>query len=153
MLGAMKRTAIAWPSALLVAGQMGSILALLLAGPVIPSGPVSAGLFGGGLCLAGWAVLAVGPRRVKVGPDPGERTRLVTTGPYRWVRHPMYAATLVITSAWLVEGCSWIRGAVWLVLVAVLWTKAAREERLLRAMFPGYVDYAKRTRRFIPFVC
>lgn len=131
---------------------MGSILALLLTGPVIPRGPVSALLFAGGLLLVGWAVYAIQPRRLKVGPKPGKRTRLVTTGPYRWIRHPMYAATLVITSAWMVEGCSWVRGASWLFLAAVLILKARHEERLLGDAFPRYADYAKRTRRFVPFL-
>ena len=139
-------------SLVLVTGQLGVILLLLLTGPVLPRHPVSAGLFGGGLLLVGWAVAAMGPGRVKVRPEPGKHARLVTAGPYRWIRHPMYASTLVITAAWLLEGCSWVRGLGWLVLAGVLVLKVRHEERLLRVKFPEYAAYARRTKRLVPFV-
>lgn len=141
-----------WSSMLLVIGQMGTILYLLLTGPILPRGVRSGVLFGGGIVLVLWAVATMGPGRVKVAPEPGEHAKLVTTGPYRWVRHPMYAATLLITAAWLVEGCSWVRGLGWLALVGTLVLKLRHEECLLRETFPEYGAYARRTRRLVPFV-
>jgi protein-S-isoprenylcysteine O-methyltransferase Ste14 len=131
---------------------MGLILFLLLSGPVLPRRVISACLFGGGLLLVSLAALAVGPFGIRVGPAPERGARLTTSGPYRWIRHPMYMGTLLITSAWLAEGCSWARGLAWLALAGVLVVKLRLEERMLGAMFPEYAAYARRTRRLIPFV-
>lgn len=147
-----KGSGASWPSALLVTGQMGTMLYLLLTGPILPRDAMSGSLFGGGLLLVAWSVATMGPRRVKVAPEPGVEAELVTTGPYRWIRHPMYAASILISASWLYGACSWVRGCVWLALVGILLLKLRHEERMLRDRFPAYADYARRTRRLVPFI-
>jgi protein-S-isoprenylcysteine O-methyltransferase len=81
-----------------------------------------------------------------------EGQALVTTGPYRYIRHPMYAAGLVMClgSAFVVAG-----GFVFLLLLLTplfLW-RAGAEDRLLARLFPReFPDYRKRTKALIPFV-
>ena len=77
---------------------------------------------------------------------------IVSSGPYRFTRHPMYLAKLLIGVANLI-----ISGSLWFVLVFVyLALETARtifnEEKYLATSVPDYGDYRKRTKRFIPFV-
>lgn len=78
---------------------------------------------------------------------------VVTTGPYRVVRHPMYAAAIVYFL-----GVPLLLGSRWALLpvplfIAAFGARAIGEERMLRQSFPGYTAYADRVRfRFIPGV-
>lgn len=78
---------------------------------------------------------------------------VVDTGPYRWIRHPMYAgfAPLAVGMAlWLESYASAIAAIVPLALIVV---RAHFEEKFLLRSLPGYASYAQRVRyRFIPFV-
>jgi protein-S-isoprenylcysteine O-methyltransferase Ste14 len=81
-----------------------------------------------------------------------EARRLATGGPYRLVRHPLYffeitAAVAVLSSYLGVISCISFVG-----FVLMQMTRARFEERLLAGTFPDYADYARRTRRLIPFV-
>lgn len=77
---------------------------------------------------------------------------MIYTGPYRFTRHPMYLAKLLVAVGNFV-----ISGSLWFVLMFVyLALETARtifnEEKYLTTMVPGYAQYKKRTRRMIPFV-
>jgi protein-S-isoprenylcysteine O-methyltransferase Ste14 len=104
--------------------------------------------------LAGVAVLVGGSRtlggELRAHPAPSEAATLRTDGLYRWVRHPIYSGLLLLSlGACLVAGTvrAWamFNGLGWLLLA-----KSHFEERLLRARFPGYEAYARRTGRFMP---
>lgn len=81
-------------------------------------------------------------------PTPRAASNLVTTGVYGFARHPIYAA-IIATAAGLsiATGSPW-RGLIALALTPLFWRKAEYEERLLRARYPGYADYARHTPRF-----
>jgi protein-S-isoprenylcysteine O-methyltransferase Ste14 len=78
---------------------------------------------------------------------------VISTGPYRLVRHPMYAsAGLLFIGVPLWLG-SWWGMAVGLVFTALMAVRAVLEERTLARELPGYDAYAHRVRyRLIPFV-
>jgi protein-S-isoprenylcysteine O-methyltransferase Ste14 len=88
---------------------------------------------------------------VKIQQDRGQT--VVATGPYRYVRHPMYAgALLFVAGTSLLLGSWWGLAAV-LVLAALLGMRIQIEETALRAGLQGYDDYAGRVRyRLIPLV-
>jgi protein-S-isoprenylcysteine O-methyltransferase Ste14 len=73
-------------------------------------------------------------------------------GPYRWVRHPLYAAYVVSCVGYLLNNLT-ARNASIVVLSVVLWVlRIANEERFL-SRYPEYAAYSERTRwRLIPFV-
>lgn len=78
---------------------------------------------------------------------------VVSTGPYRYVRHPMYAGILVFmvgTSLLLGSGYGIIVG---LIFMIVLGRRALLEERTLRQELPGYAAYMEKVKyRIIPYV-
>jgi len=78
---------------------------------------------------------------------------VVTNGPYRFVRHPMYAATLIFfLGAPLLLG-AWYGVLFSPVVAIVLAWRAVLEERALQKDLPGYDEYMTRTKyRLIPFV-
>jgi protein-S-isoprenylcysteine O-methyltransferase Ste14 len=84
--------------------------------------------------------------------QPRATTPLVTAGPYRWIRHPMYLSqALVGIGAPLTLGSRYVL-AVALLLLCVLVVRTAREEEALARTFPEYARYAARTKRLVPFV-
>lgn len=97
-------------------------------------------------------MIAIGVRRVSVMPELRDDAQLTTSGPYRYIRHPMY------TSLWLAcLGLATCPLATWklialTLLAVILITKAFKEEQLLHNKFPSYQVYQAKTKRFIPFV-
>jgi protein-S-isoprenylcysteine O-methyltransferase Ste14 len=88
---------------------------------------------------------------VKIQKDRGHA--VATTGPYAYVRHPMYAgAILLLLGIPLLLG-SWYGLALAPILVVGFAIRAVLEERTLSAQLPGYADYAARVRyRFVPLI-
>jgi protein-S-isoprenylcysteine O-methyltransferase Ste14 len=85
-----------------------------------------------------------------VGPHPAGR--LVTDGPYRWLRHPMYLGQLAIAvGAPLTLGCRYAL-AVSFAAALVLVARMRLEENALARTYPDYGDYRRRAKRLIPFV-
>jgi len=88
---------------------------------------------------------------VRIQEDRGQK--VVTTGVYHYVRHPMYAATLVtvLGSSLLLGSCYGILAGL-LVILTLGW-RAVLEERSLREDLPGYLEYLKQVKyRFIPYI-
>lgn len=76
---------------------------------------------------------------------------LVTTGPYRWVRHPFYLTAAVFLLAATLISASWILAASSVVILMMLTLRTPKEEqRLVDRFGDGYRDYMVRTGRFFP---
>lgn len=76
---------------------------------------------------------------------------VVSSGLYRYIRHPIYAGDLLLLAGLEVALNSWLALCV-AALAAAVFRKAAGEERMLAAKLPGYAEYCRRTKRFVPFV-
>jgi len=85
-------------------------------------------------------------------PKPTARTRLVQTGIYRLMRHPLYTAVCCGSVGWALVWRSWPALLAALVLAPLFDAKARREERWLRQQFPEYAGYERRVRRFVPWI-
>ena len=114
--------------------------------------PPALALLACAVLLGLWTLGHNRPGNFNIRPEPKAAARLVTSGPYRLVRNPMYSALLLFAAAEVVAYGDLWKIACWLALALVLLAKVLLEERALRALFPGYAAYAKRVRRFIPGV-
>ena len=125
-----------------------------LAWPFTPLGwpPMALALLACSAALGLWTLAHNRPGNFNVRPEPKAAGRLVTSGPYRFARHPMYV-TLVLFAAGATAAYAdpW-KIAATIALGGVLTAKAALEECRLRERYPGYAAYAGRVRRFIPWL-
>lgn len=106
-------------------------------------------LFALGVAIGLWAAARLG-RGLTPSPLPNGQVELVTLGPYRWVRHPMYTAVMVIAAAIAIRAGSIAVVAQAIALVALFNAKARWEEDRLAATFAGYDAYMAATPRFLP---
>ena len=116
------------------------------------SPPVAFAVIAAGGLLGIWALAANRPGNFNIRPLPKIEGRLIESGPYRFVRHPMYLAVLLVALGLLIRDPVWWRGAALLMLAFVLHLKAAIEEVALTKLHLGYAAYRERTARFIPFL-
>jgi protein-S-isoprenylcysteine O-methyltransferase Ste14 len=109
-------------------------------------------LLGSAVVLGLWTLAHNRLGNFNIRPEPKASGQLVTSGPYRYVRNPMYSAVLLFAAAEVVAYRDAWKIACWFALALVLLAKALLEERGLREQHAGYAEYAKRVRRFIPGV-
>lgn len=114
-------------------------------------GPVSLGLQVAAVLLMIWARITFGIRSFHYAANPTEGG-LVTTGPYRYLRHPIYAAILLFAWAGVAANGSLPGAAFGLLASAMVLLRMIFEEALVRQRYPEYDEYARRTKRVIPFL-
>lgn len=118
--------------------------------------PLWLNLLAGALVLAGifivsWAMnvnrFAAHTVRVETGQ------KVISTGPYALVRHPLYAGSVVL---WLFTPLalgSWVALPFFVLLLPFYVIRLLNEEKVLRVQLTGYSEYCQRTRyRLIPYV-
>jgi protein-S-isoprenylcysteine O-methyltransferase Ste14 len=76
----------------------------------------------------------------------------VTSGPYRFVRHPIYTALLLFVWAGVVSHGTILSLLTAIVATTALAVRMVAEEELVLDVYPEYAEYAGRTKRVIPFV-
>lgn len=136
----------------LVAGQFLVLGALFATGPLLARSVPFLVLECAGVAMGIWAVATMKLGRFNITPDVAPQGRLVTTGPYRWIRHPMYTSLLLTASALVADSPTPVRIVLLFCLLAILVRKLLFEERLLRAHYPDYANYTKRSSRLVPFL-
>ena len=83
-------------------------------------------------------------------PEPIPDACLITTGPYRWVRHPMYTSLLLFMLGIALYRHAWPNYLGLALLSLAILGKIHREETHLHRRFADYAAYVRRTRRLIP---
>ena len=115
--------------------------------------PIAAGIAsGGGILLWAWAIFTMKWSRLSMQPDVSTHAQLLTRGPFRLIRHPMYSGLALFLLGCVFSPFLWSRVAAWSVLAAVLVCKAWLEEQHLLEQFSDYAEYQNRTKRFVPFL-
>jgi protein-S-isoprenylcysteine O-methyltransferase Ste14 len=114
------------------------------------------GWIGAALCAAGVA-LVIASRR-NLGRNWSDLVvlkrnhELIQSGPYRWVRHPLYSGMLLaILGSAMTVNSGFAYTAVPIVWLG-FWLKARREETLLEQQFPEYRHYRQKVKAFIPLI-
>ena len=113
--------------------------------------PVTIALQAAAVLLMLWARLTFGARSFHAAANPTEGG-LVTTGPYRYFRHPIYAAVLLFVWAGVLTHVTPLSIGLALVATAATAVRIRGEERLLVERYPEYRAYAARTKRVVPWV-
>ncbi len=139
-----------------LSGPVFAVLVLAIAGLVwtrslLGHGPVTLGLQAAAFLLMIWARVTFGIRSFHYAANP-TRGGLITTGPYRWMRHPIYAAILLFVWVGIAANPSLKSVALGVVATAMLFLRMIFEETLVRQRYPEYEEYARRTKRVIPFL-
>jgi protein-S-isoprenylcysteine O-methyltransferase Ste14 len=81
-----------------------------------------------------------------------EARRLVTTGPYAFIRHPLYAGEALASLGLLIQYLSPMAVLLWIIHISLQYRRLRYEENVLSQAFPGYGAYAGRVARLIPGV-
>ncbi len=143
-----KEQATGW---VLVILQFALLFTMFLHAPSLPSGAWLY-VFILGVLLGLWAVIVIPPRYLRIHPEPATDAVLVRRGPYRMIRHPMYASLLLMGLSWVFDFPSFHRCTLFLLLLIVLIMKVQLEERLLMLGFPAYREYQRSSWRLVPFI-
>ena len=104
-----------------------------------------------GLAVRVWAIAALG-RAFRTTVEVDAEQAVVSSGPYRWVRHPSYTGLLLIVAGIGLAAGSWLAPAVCalLPLPALLWRIEIEEAELVAVLGERYRVYQARTKRLIP---
>lgn len=104
------------------------------------------------LPLSGWIFESLG-RNVTPTVTIRARHELVTAGPFRWVRHPLYATGTTFFASLSVVAANWFMGLASVCVLAMLLVRLPEEEGRLLERFDGeYEEYMERTGRLLPML-
>ena len=113
------------------------------------------GVLVAGIALGAWALSANRPGNFNIRPVPKAGGQLVRSGPYAYIRHPMYSSILLAGLSGVygvdIPGRTLV-GTAFFALLAVLWVKSGLEEQWMVAQHPDYAAYQKDSSRFIPWL-
>ena len=132
---------------LLVAATAG----LILRSAILAVEPIGITVQALSIGLMIWARLTFGVRSFHASAEPTSGG-IVTTGPYRFLRHPIYAAIGYFLWTAAISHASTVSIVLALAATAGIAARISAEERLLLLRYPEYAAYAARTRRVVPFL-
>ena len=132
-------------------GMMSGLLWLVLLQSLFSRSPIVIALQISALLLFLWARITFGRRSFHLAANPTEGG-LVDTGPYRYIRHPIYTALCLFTGAGSAAHLSWKTGLAFGLILGFALLRIFCEETLVTLRYPEYRDYAARSWRMVPGV-
>jgi protein-S-isoprenylcysteine O-methyltransferase Ste14 len=112
-------------------------------------------LIGDVLCLVGLVLLFGGINRlgraIQVDPAPRSDATLVTSGIYKWFRHPIYTAIVVMVIGIFLRRPTIAVAIAATIVIIFLAIKVRFEEKLLVARYPEYLEYRRRSWGLLPW--
>ena len=102
------------------------------------------------ILLGMWSIWAMRKSALTVMPEPGFKFSLVSKGPYKVIRHPMYTSLFVFLIPFVIYEFNYMNLAFFILFGINQVLKIFHEERLLVEKEPGYLLYMSKTWRLIP---
>jgi len=136
---------------LLVGAQFSLIGLMVFFSRGILHSPAAITVFLIGLLFGLWAIMHNQRGNFNIRPVLKDGCILITTGPYRFIRHPMYTSVILMMLGIFISTPTLPEAIMFLTLITVLYLKARREEHLWCDHHPEYPAYKERTKLFIPY--
>ena len=128
-----------------------AILTLLISGNLLSPSPfVIAGQLLA-VALSIWARRSFQSGQFSLHAEPVNGS-LLSTGPYQFIRHPMYTAALLLVWSSTLGHLFLVTAVIGLIVTGAIAVRIVTEEQLLRARYPDYVEYSRKTKLIIPFI-
>ena len=131
--------------------MMGALVGLYQIGVLFTAQPIAVAVQLMAIALMIWARLTFGRRSFHAAANP-TAGGLVTTGPYRIIRHPIYTAASLFGWGPIVVHRSLVSVGLGILLLLGALVRMICEEQLVKQRYPEYVEYAKVTKRMVPFL-
>lgn len=140
-------------SAMFVGVQLVTIAYLVFNGPVVPDKPIPLLLVVIGGVVMLWAIAVMMKRSdLRILPDIAEKAKLVTSGPYKFIRHPMYSGGMLVMIGLFINYLRPDRLIMALILIIDMILKLHYEESLWVKKIPEYKNYQRKTKKLIPYI-
>ena len=105
-----------------------------------------------GAAIGLWAIAYNKTGNFNIRPVLKDGCTLIMTGPYRFIRHPMYTSVITMMLGVLVSTPTLLELTMFAMLILTLYLKARREEHLWCGHNEEYLNYRKNTKLFIPYI-
>ena len=128
-----------------------AIIYLLRIHSLFGHSPVAIALQVVAVLLMVWARITFGRRSFNAGANP-TAGGLVTSGPYRYLRHPIYVAILLFTLTGVVSNWTPASAIAGIIIIVTVFVRMLCEETLLRVRYPEYTEYSRSAKRLLPFL-
>jgi protein-S-isoprenylcysteine O-methyltransferase Ste14 len=128
-----------------------AVLGLIATNSLLARTPAGIAVQVAAFLLMVWARLTFGRRSFHASADPTPGG-LITTGPYRFIRHPIYTAASLFIWAGVLSNWSVLAASLGVLLLVGAIVRMLCEERLVVAAYPEYRDYARTAKRMVPYV-
>jgi protein-S-isoprenylcysteine O-methyltransferase Ste14 len=102
-----------------------------------------------GVILVVWPAWQI-RRAITMLPTPTDQAQLITTGAFRWIRHPIYSGIVSGACGLAIAYANWGMFVCGICLLILFYFKSMYEESRLRERFPTYISYQQKTGRFFP---
>jgi protein-S-isoprenylcysteine O-methyltransferase Ste14 len=136
----------------LVLVQFICLILLFTTGPLLARNPIFLVIEIISLAIGFWAMFLMDPLTINIFPEVRKEASFVKYGPYRFIRHPMYLALILLSFSLLLEKFTILRLFICLVLLINLLIKIGYEEKILASNYPGYKQYQQGTKKLFPFI-
>src|SRR5690348_13526982 len=131
--------------------MIGALVGLYKIGVLLTPQPIAIALQLVAVALMIWARVTFGRRSFHAAANP-TAGGLVTSGPYRIIRHPIYTAACLFGWSAIVVHWSLVSVALGILLILGALVRIMCEEPLVKQQYPEYVEYAKVTKRMVPYL-
>jgi len=139
-------------SYLLVSLQFIFIFALLLRHGLHAPSSLALCIFSIGMGFGIYAMKYNTLSNFNITPEIKTNATLITTGAYRYVRHPMYFSVIMMMLGVVISRFNGLSLLLYSLLIVTLLQKAKKEEKLWVNYSKAYCDYQQKTKRIIPFM-